>query len=300
MTRFDAFKKEALLQCSRIVPIKIKKGICRGMTLYGDFFYNRRPESLSDEEILFAGLELEGKTVLEAGAHIGIYSLYFASKVQSGKLVLFEPNPLNFFFLCKNLHANAFRTPLQVNCGLSNSQGKLRFVSKRYNRATGTFKPDKHEVLKQGRTLVFEEDIDVMTIDQAVVLYRLNRVDFVKIDTEGFEPYVIEGMTATLQHFKPNLYFEIHGLNWKQQQSDLNRVLNHIGPLGYQIHRLNAGLPRITRTNIADHGGGGYVAFADLRADLDKALQPWTCTSHANGSKQQPGQALNMALTRRL
>lgn len=297
MTRFDSFKKEVLLQCSRIVPIKIKKGICKDMTFYGDFFYNRRSESLNDEEILFAGLELEGKTVLEAGAHMGIYSLYFASKVQNGKLILFEPNPLNFFFLRKNLRANAFRAPVQVNCGLSNSPGKLRFVSKRYNRATGTFKSDKHKVLKQGRGLVFEQDVDVMTIDQAVMLYRLDRVDFVKIDTEGFEPYVIEGMTATLKHFKPKLYFEIHGLNWKQQQSDLNRVLNHIEPRGYQIHRLNAGLPRITRTNVADHGGGGYVAFADMSTDLDKALQPWAGTSNVIGLKDQPCQATDKALT---
>lgn len=275
MTKYDAMKKELLLQCSKILPIKIKKGIAKGMTLYGDFFYNRRAENLNDEEVLFAGLELEGKTVLEAGAHLGIYSLYFARKVRSGKLVLFEPNPLNYFFLRKNLQANFFQAPIQVNCGLSNSPGKLRFVSKRYNSAKGTFKTDKHEILKLGQPSVFEQDIEVITIDQAVERFKLDRVDFVKIDTEGYEPHVIEGMRATLQQFKPTLYFEIHGLNKRQQQGDLERVFKHIEPHGYQIWKLDAGLPRITQTNISEFGGGGYLAFTDLSADLERTLQHW-------------------------
>lgn len=97
MIRYDALKREVLLQCSKIFPIKFKKGIEKGIMLHGDFFYNRRPESLSDEEILFSGLELEGRAVPEAGAHVGIYGLYFASRVRNGKLVVFEPNPLIFF-----------------------------------------------------------------------------------------------------------------------------------------------------------------------------------------------------------
>lgn len=275
MTKYETMKMEVLLQCSKIFPIKIKKGITKGMTLYGDPFYNRRAEGLTDEEILFTGLELKGKTVLEAGAHIGIYSLYFASKVQSGKLILFEPNPLNCFFLRKNLSANSFRSPIQLNCGLSNNPGKLHFVSKRYNRAKGTFKTDKHEVLRQGQNLVFAQDIEVITIDQTVERFKLEGVDFVKIDTEGFEPYVIEGMSATLRRFRPKLYFEIHGLNKAQQQCDLARIFKHIEPHGYQIRKLDTGLPIITQSNISEFSGGGYTAFTYLSADLERTLQHW-------------------------
>lgn len=268
-------KKEFLLQCSKVLPIKIKKGISKGATLYGNFFYNRRSEKLYDEELFFAGLDLKDKTVIEAGAELGIYSLYFASKIHRGKLITFEPNPLNFFFLRKNLHANSFRAPICLNCGLSNSPGKLHFVSRRYNRAKGTFKLDKHEILRQGQNLIFEEDIGVMTIDQALEQYKLDGVDFVKIDTEGFEPNIIEGMTATLQHYKPILYFEIHGLNKTQKQRDLNRVFSHIEPHSYQILKLDVGLPKITRMNISEFDGGGYVAFTDLSPDLERALLPW-------------------------
>lgn len=112
-------------------------------------------------------------------------------------------------------------------------------------------------------------------MDQAVERFKLERVDFVKIDTEGFEPYVIEGMRATLQQFRPTLYFEIHGLNKLQQQGDLDRAFKHIEPLGYQIWKLDAGLPRITRANISEYAGGGYIAYTNPSADLERTLQHW-------------------------
>lgn len=275
MTRYENIKKEVLLQCSKFFPIKIRKGISNGMTLYGNIFYNRRSNGLCDEELLFSNLNLKNKTVLEAGAELGIYSLYFASQIYGGKLIVFEPNPLNFYFLRKNLSANSVRSAITVNRGLSNIPGKLHFVSKKYNTAKGTFKTDKHEILRQGQAPILEKDIEVITVDQAVVQYELDRVDFVKIDTEGFEPYIIEGMTATLQQFKPILYFEIHGLDKAQKQDDLNRIFNCLDHIGYEIVKLETSLPKVTSPNIAKYEGGGYVAYNDLTSDLERALQHW-------------------------
>jgi len=47
------------LRISRIYPIPVKCGISAGMRLHGSLFYNRRPEALYEEELLYKRLDLK-------------------------------------------------------------------------------------------------------------------------------------------------------------------------------------------------------------------------------------------------
>ena len=272
MSIYKNIKKEIGYQISKFLPIKINKGLSKGLMLYGELFYNRRLNELHEEEILYTNLPLKDKVIIEAGAHIGIHTLFFSKNINSGKIIAFEPNPLNYYFLCKNIKINSLTNVIPVNAGLADKEDILHFLSYRYNSAKGTFKTDKQELIKESKKKIIEIDIPVTTIDNAVKKYSLDKVDFVKIDTEGFEPYVIEGMPDTLKRLKPIVYFEVHGLNDSQKQEDLKRIFKFLREFDYAIIRLSKGLPEVTRDNIEKFGSGGYIASYRMTSGLESVL----------------------------
>lgn len=147
MSLYKLIKQEVALHLSKVIPIYSQTGLSSGMRLYGHLFCNRRPNKLYDEEIFFKRLYLKDKVITDAGAHIGSYTIFFASR--GIKVFAFEPNPVNFYFLKKNLRVKFLSNVITQNAGLSNKKGKLHFVSKRYNMAKGTFKIDKQEMMNK-------------------------------------------------------------------------------------------------------------------------------------------------------
>lgn len=275
MTRYKILKKEIAFQLGKYFPITIQSGICKGTKLYGDIFYNKRMSYMNDEEILYASLNLMGATILEVGAHIGIYTTFLAKKAIGGRILAFEPNPLNFHFLSKNLAINCIDNAQIINAGLSDNKGEQIFSAKRYNSATGTFKRDKQALMEKQKTKITKRSVPVFTIDDVIEKFKLDIIDFIKIDTEGFEPFVLSGAIQTIKRYKPVLYFEIHGLTENQKHDDLSNIFHMISPFHYNIHKLTRGLTQVTVNNIVDVGGGGFVAYYEDRLNIKKALMNW-------------------------
>lgn len=77
-------------------------------------------------------------------------------------------------------------------------------------------------------------EVRVVTVDGFVAENGINRVDVLKIDTEGNDPLVIIGSTNTLAHFKPSyVQFENHGVGrWATFQ--LKDVIDLLDSLSYE------------------------------------------------------------------
>jgi len=54
--------------------------------------------------------------------------------------------------------------------------------------------------------------VPVSTLDSLLVPYNLPSVDLVRMDLEGYEVVVIEGMKRTLEKYGPRLLVEVHPL----------------------------------------------------------------------------------------
>lgn len=268
MALSKTLKKEIAQRISRFWPIRVTKGISTDMKLHGNLFYNRRPEALNEEELLFKGLDLNGKVVMDVGAHIGVYTFFFSKAVDDGKLLAFEPNPLNYDFLCRNIKRNCLGNVKAMNVGLADKEDSLQFVSDRYNTAKGTFKGDKQTLLKQKQSPVIERVVPVLTIDAVVRSEGIKRLDFVKIDTEGYEPFVIDGMPETLREFSPQVYFEVHGLTPEQKTADLRRIFHVLRRHDYRIFRVSGDYEEVIGAELVKHGGGGYFACPNDKCDI--------------------------------
>lgn len=262
----QAMKQLIARSAGRVWPIRIERGPCRGMRLYGNIFYNRLPANFKAEEVFYSGLDLTGKTVVEAGAHIGLFTYLFAQTAD--RVVAFEPNPETYNTASRNIRINKLSNVELINAGLSSGSGKANYVAERFVSARGSLKEDIQSSIRDRSRHVLQTEVQLLSVDE--VMQGLP-VDFVKIDTEGFETQVLSGMGETINRCLPDIYFEVHGLTDEDKSADLRSILQTLKPAGYEVHHLSEGLPVAS----TDKARGGYIAFGKMTAYLKAALQPF-------------------------
>ena len=136
---------------------------------------------------LFLEQVKEGMTVLDIGANIGYYSLIAARRVgKKGLIFAFEPAPENLSLLRRNIEANGFNNIIPVAKAVSNCSGKQKLF-------LGN-DPIEHSLSDYVGTEFIE--VDVTSVDEFVRSQNLS-VDLIKIDVDGTEMKVLEGMVET-------------------------------------------------------------------------------------------------------
>ena len=138
--------------------------------------------------------------ILDIGANLGITSAIFAVTVKDALIYSFEPGPMNYAYLKNNMAENDFNNVLPIWMAVGNSNSEMSFHE---NSAWGYI--DTVGVFGGGST-----SVTVTTVDRFVHDYNLARIDFIKIDVEGFEPKVFEGMKEVIREFNPKILFEFN------------------------------------------------------------------------------------------
>lgn len=135
-------------------------------------------------------------TVLDIGANIGFHTLYFSELVgDTGKVIAFEPVPSTFNQLIKNISLNRYHNITPLNIALSNRNEDL-FIH--VNDADNN--PGANNLFNLGDT-----KIECKKGDDII---NENKIDFIKIDVEGYELYALEGLQRTIEKQKPKIVFE--------------------------------------------------------------------------------------------
>ena len=141
----------------------------------------------------------EGMTVIDIGAHIGYYTLLACSLVGSrGKVISFEPDARNFDALDSGVHVNGFRDRCEChNLAVTHSRGRQAFYSKESEPGGNTLWPEPD---LEGRLpgQVTSREVETISLDEFLASRPGVRPDIVKIDAEGSEALIIEGMKRTM------------------------------------------------------------------------------------------------------
>jgi FkbM family methyltransferase len=132
-----------------------------------------------------------GGTVVDIGGHIGLYSRLFSRIVgPRGRVLVFEANPENIAVLRSNLRGRRYRNVEIVWSAVSSSDGVVRLhVSPGHSN---------HSLLRGYTEATEIIEVPSVSIDSFLKQRGIGSVDFVKSDTEGAEPLVIEGMESTI------------------------------------------------------------------------------------------------------
>ncbi|GHT45381.1 hypothetical protein AGMMS49965_22270 [Bacteroidia bacterium] len=137
----------------------------------------------------------KGDVVIDAGAWIGDFSAYAASK--GAVAYAFEPVEETYRWLCKTRDLNAGQIH-PVKKGLGSSECEL-------NMAIIAGESVANRVYNKDDNGVGSEKVKITTLDKFVEENKLTRVDFIKSDIEGAEREMLRGATKVLQKFAPKL-----------------------------------------------------------------------------------------------
>lgn len=155
------------------------------------------------------------RVALDVGAHIGLTALALAESFRV--VIAFEPVIENYECLLANVACN--EKIATYNVGLFDSEGTGDFALPPGETNSGCWHLQQIGSLNQ-------------TPLYALDSFKFNKVDFIKLDTEGTEGMVLEGAHETIDRCRPRIVFEDNGLGGKyygSQWVDPKMVLEEHG-----------------------------------------------------------------------
>jgi FkbM family methyltransferase len=172
-----------------------------------------------------------GTTVLDIGAHIGTFTIPLSRIVgENGCVIAFEPQKKIYRELVKNCELN----------GVTNAQLYRLAVG---DRACHVEMDRETLQNNEGSTQIGSggDPVEMRTIDS----FELNNVSLVKIDVEGYEQQVLEGMEQTVLRYKPAIVIEVQHLYvWETAPQHIRQKIIHTmetlekwGYLGFSVWR---------------------------------------------------------------
>ena len=151
---------------------------------------------------------------IDVGANIGLYSLSVASGKRPLKIIAFEPHKKNIDQLKANILINNFTADIEVYpVGLSNQVDELKFLSDA-GKSTGRSRIAETAPKSTNLDRYDETTIRVINFDDNFNYAGENI--YIKIDVEGHECRVIEGMAKTLGKNKCVLQVEVFSENLEE------------------------------------------------------------------------------------
>lgn len=164
--------------------------------------------------------------ILDVGANFGYYSVRLAKEYGlASRVFAFEPNPATHELLKKNIALNGLTTVEAVMAGLADHEGTAGMASRLGNSGAST--------------VVEGSGIQLTTLDRFWERQTLERLDFIKIDVEGFEEKLLRGAAETLRRFLPLILIELSPPTLARTGSSVQRVLDLLDSYGYDVLEIN-------------------------------------------------------------
>lgn len=182
--------------------------------------------------------------IFDIGAFRGALSLFFAAQAgPEGQVFAFEPHPHGYARILAHLDLNAVSNVRVRNVAVGAETGTLQLVGSSSGDGRTSANEDVQRGLDwQGSSSPLREfTVDVVSIDDEVRAGGLPPPDFVKIDVEGLELHVLEGMRETIAQSKPQLYIEMHGAGMEAKRLNAQAVVELLIGDGYDLLHVESG-----------------------------------------------------------
>jgi FkbM family methyltransferase len=203
---------QALTRPIRYRDLRVRRGRMAGMriNLGGSFVRYLTGDAEPEVQQALAELVKPGQTVYDVGANIGFFTMLCSRLVgPQGKVYAFEPIPQNLVTLRHNIALNGLTNVVVVDKALSASTGTAEMFVSPWSafhslNVEGASKQENHGA-EAGEIVV-----ETVTLDEFVEREGAPPPDLIKIDVEGAELIVVQGMRETLRSKQPLLLCELH------------------------------------------------------------------------------------------
>jgi len=168
----------------------------------------------------------EGMRIADVGANLGYFALQEAKAVgPKGVVYAVEPVPSNWFLLKQNVALNNLSNVEVYNLAIGDRDGVLdMFLSGGSNWGSAL-----------RTTLNYDRKITVPCQRLDSLLKDKGKVDLVRMDVEGYEANIVDGMTETLKQKGLILFMELHPLFARKRCETMLRKLDDYGFVPFAV-----------------------------------------------------------------
>lgn len=187
---------------------------------------------------------------VDIGANVGEFTLAAAKLLPHGRVLSFEPHPNIYSYLGRSVELNNFSNVKLYNLALGKEDGALELYGPSDEHNEGMYSLIKGAVRSEVVTTV-----PIQTLDQVVERESLDRLDFIKIDVEGAELFVLQGGAITLERYKPALLIEFSESTFREAGYKASELKKFLDGYGYDYYFFNKwhGRPEKLITNVDDN-----------------------------------------------
>lgn len=184
------------------------------------------------ETELFKNLVKKGMIVVDVGANIGYYTLLAARCVgEEGKVFAFEPNPDNYALLCKNIEVNGYKNVVPVRKAVFSKSGKMKLFLDKDNLGGHSL---SEENVEKTTSII----IEATSLDEYFKAMDY-KIDVIKVDVQGSEMDVLEGMTNILnQNDNLKIIIEFWPEGIRNSGSSPRVLLNRLVESGFRLYQI--------------------------------------------------------------
>lgn len=176
------------------------------------------------ERIYEFSAKTDSPKILDLGANIGLSVLFFKDLYPNSEITALEADTKIFSYLKKNIDSTGYEGIKLINQAVWYENTILSFMSEG---------ADAGQIVSE--TNESNNKIDVKAIDISELLQK-NQFDFIKMDIEGAEEFVVprcKGLLDSVQHF----FIEYHSKVGQKQK--LNEILYFLAQEGFRIYMEN-------------------------------------------------------------
>lgn len=204
-----------------------------------------------------------GDTAFDVGSHVGMLGFYLAKKVgEGGKVYCFEPFPDSFNKLNINLALNKFNNVFTNNLAISDSIGTSKFY----------YQPNDYQLNSLGKVsdgikkLSDSIDVSTETVDSYCTKNNINKINFLKIDTEGFEYNVLLGSEKMLNNKNIGIIqFEVAKTPLESIGKNPEEIIEYLNSKNYKVYEYIENSRTFKEINKITSGYDNfYSSFKDL------------------------------------
>ncbi len=182
-------------------------------------------------------LEIKPGAVIDIGANAGIYLVKLRAIDSERQYIGFEPSPLCKYYVSEVIRLNNFKKASCFPLAISNKEEvRILYATKADDAGASLI-----EAFKTEDDLSYSTEVVTVVGDQFLKLLELpDGISTIKIDVEGTELEVLEGLRETIKKFKPTFYCEIWTPDsassaYQQRMTRLEALFKLLNEYGYVI-----------------------------------------------------------------
>ena len=175
------------------------------------------------------------RVTLDVGAHVGFYAILAAIANERGSVFAFEPLPLVFERLQRNLALNGLENVIALRQAAGAIDGRAPFF-----HVPGLIpcSSSLSESFMRSHPVLERLPVSVVRLDTFAREHGLANIDLIKLDTETTEPDVLIGMGPLLGSNRPDIFCEV------LQRGEADALTGILQPLGYSFYLLTDAGPQ--------------------------------------------------------